>query len=103
MPTYPEPFPELPRYATAQHVADHLALFAQDGLPPFTTTEQIRAVLIGAAGAWVCGSAFYANFLPTFSQRISELIAAGAPIERSRCDRPNHHHRGQIGQYRWRP
>lgn len=50
---------------------------------------------------WVCGSHWYANFTPTFSQRISrDLKPRGYVIESRRCQRIEHSHRGTIHEYR---
>lgn len=62
---------------------------------------RIEAILRYSEGAWVCGSAFYENYLPTFSQRIGEMIRADAPIATGRCTNPEHEHEGNLAQYRW--
>ena len=63
--------------------------------------ERVSWVIETANGSWVCGSYFYGSFMPTFSQRISELVAEGRPIERGRCHDPNHNHNSSLGAYRW--
>jgi len=62
--------------------------------------EVIRDVLKKSRGGWVCGSYFYAEYMPTYSQRIGELIVQGYEIEREPCKNPDHKHRGSIRQYR---
>jgi hypothetical protein len=66
-----------------------------------TQSRAIRHVLRQRRGQWVCGTAFYASYIPTYSQRIGELVKDGDPIERGDCDNPNHAHSGAIAQYRW--
>ena len=66
-----------------------------------TQHERIRRVLEGHQAGWVCGQYFLTMFIPTYSQRIGEMVRAGAPIERSRCADPNHEHESEIGAYRW--
>jgi len=68
-----------------------------------TQHEKILAVLEYSRGAWVCGTAFMANYIPTYSQRIGEIIKQGGKIERGLCSNPGHKHKGTIGQYRWLP
>lgn len=72
---------------------------------PFTKVathpENIRRVLQYAPGVWVCGSAFYANFIPTYSQRIGKMRRDGDPIARGICSNPGHRHKGTLAQYRW--
>jgi len=65
-----------------------------------TQHEKILTVLEYSTGAWVCGTAFMSNYLPTYSQRIGEMVKAGADIERGFCTDPSHKHKGSIGQYR---
>lgn len=48
---------------------------------------------------WVCGSYWYANYTPTFSQRISlDIKPRGYVIESRVCAR--HEHKGTIHEYR---
>lgn len=65
--------------------------------------QKILGVIELADGAWVCGSYFYANYLPTFSQRISEFrTKEGLPISEGRpCTHPDHNHDSTIAEYRW--
>lgn len=62
---------------------------------------RIEAILRYSEGVWVCSSAFYGNYLPTFSQRIGEMIRAGAPILSAGCTNPTHKHDGNLAQYQW--
>lgn len=59
-----------------------------------TTSEQIVAALRDGPK---CGGYFYANYLPTFAQRISEMNAAGWVIASRLCT--DHEHRGTIHTY----
>lgn len=66
--------------------------------------ERIANILRLVEGHWVCGSAFLECMMPTYSQRISEMIREErTPIERGMCDNPNHRHRSRMGAYRWTP
>lgn len=48
---------------------------------------------------WVCGSYWYANYTPTFAQRIStDLKPRGYVIESRPCKR--HEHIGAIHEYK---
>mgnify|MGYP003395557006 CR=1 FL=1 len=62
-----------------------------------TYTERILSDL--AAGGWVCGSEWYAQMMPTFAQRISELNRDEPGRIESRVCR-EHRHRSTIHQYR---
>lgn len=59
-----------------------------------TTSQQIVEALREADR---CGGYFYANFLPTFAQRISELNRSGWVIASRVCT--EHEHRGTIHTY----
>jgi hypothetical protein len=78
------------------------AVAAHNELISAKATDQIRilSLLAGANGRWICASAFYAIYLPTFSQRIGELVKEGYAITRGRCDNPAHKHRSSMGAYR---
>ena len=53
------------------------------------------------ADGWVCGSEFLRSWIPTYSQRIGELVAQGVPIERGRCSGcQGVRHRSPLGRYR---
>ena len=58
--------------------------------------DAIAYVLDTAAGAWICGSAFLAAYLPTYAQRISELRKRGLDVESATCRHPDHNHRGGV-------
>lgn len=49
---------------------------------------------------WVCGTVFLSTYMPTYSQRIGELLVDGYPIERATCRDPAHEHSGGIAAYR---
>ncbi len=52
-----------------------------------------------ADGSWKCGSEWYADMMPTFAQRISELNAIEPErIESRVCSQ--HKHRSTIHEYR---
>lgn len=68
--------------------------------PKITQRVLIGRILTMAEGRWVCGSEFYANYMPTYSQRIGELVRGGAPIARAGCTNPEHRHEGNLAQYR---
>lgn len=64
-----------------------------------TSKERILSDLAG--GDWYCGSAWYANWLPTFSQRVSEMNAEHPGLIESRvCRNPEHQHKSSIHEYR---
>lgn len=65
-----------------------------------TAHRRILSILAVANGWWVCGSAFYAIYLPTYSQRIGELVKQGYAIERGRCTDPTHKHKSSMAAYR---
>jgi len=66
-----------------------------------TQKERVTYVLFFADGAWVCGEAFLGGYIPTYSQRVGDLIKEGFPIARSTCSNKLHHHDSSIGSYRW--
>lgn len=49
---------------------------------------------------WVCGTTFLSIYIPTYSQRIGELIVDGYGIERATCTDEHHKHSGGIAAYR---
>ena len=68
------------------------------------TQQRKILVLFGEnPNTWICGSGFLMGYLPTYSQRIGELIKDGVPIERQPCADPMHRHRSAVGSYRWLP
>lgn len=69
--------------------------------PAPSQIEKIEAALTYSKGSWVCGQSFLQAYIPTYSQRIGEMIVAGAPILRERCSHPGHNHRSSLGQYAW--
>lgn len=63
-----------------------------------TTAERILADLRAARPGSVCGSYWYANFTPTFAQRISiDIKPRGFLIESRICKK--HEHKGTIHEY----
>lgn len=83
-------------YMTNASVTDILAYRVGE-----TDKERIEHVLRIGDGLWVCGSAFLEAYMPTYSQRISEMRRAGLPIETGACRNEHHDHRSRIGAYRW--
>lgn len=64
-----------------------------------TQRERIEAAMVRTG--WICGSHFLRNYMPTYSQRIGEMVAIGLPIERGICSNPGHKHKAPVAQYRW--
>jgi len=63
---------------------------------------QIEKVLskLQINGTWICGTEFQKEFIPTYSQRISELRKKGWEIESDICNRTTHSHKGSVAMYR---
>ncbi len=62
-----------------------------------THTNRILSDL--ADGAWVCGSSWYSHYMPTYSQRISNLNhKQPGRIESRVCH--SHEHTSSIHEYR---
>lgn len=62
---------------------------------------RILHLLLRADGKWVCGSTFLDFYMPTYSQRISKLVAKGEGIESTPCDGScGHTHTGAVHAYR---
>lgn len=71
--------------------------FQRLSAPRLSHRDRILADL--ASGAWVCGAEWYAAYIPTFSQRISNINAdEPGRIESRPCTQ--HTHRGSIHEYR---
>lgn len=87
------------------HKANHVVIYhlymCEGEMLGYTQSRAIRHTLRKYTNEWICGTAFYAAYLPTYSQRIGELVKKGDPIERADCNNPNHSHTGTIAQYRW--
>ena len=86
---------------TPTHTSNERVVNTLTHTTDWTQHEQIRAALHQQPGAWVCGTAFLQAHIPTYSQRIGEMIANGDPIVRDRCTDPAHSHRSQMGAYKW--
>ena len=66
-----------------------------------TQHERILHLMTVYQGKWICGTALLFCHMPTYSQRIGEMVEAGAPIERQVCDNPEHRHESGVGSYRF--
>jgi hypothetical protein len=63
------------------------------------TWERILRDLRERQPDFVCGAEWYANYTPTFSQRISlDIKPRGYVIESRTCKR--HEHKGNVHEYR---
>ena len=49
---------------------------------------------------WVCGTSFQKMYIPTYSQRVADLIKKGHRIDRVSCDLDHHRHKGNVFMYR---
>lgn len=85
------------------YIENESAVLLLGALPRSKDKTRITAVLTIREGLWVCGSAFLEGHIPTYSQRISEMVRDGADIERGTCTNSRHTHRSKMGAYRWRP
>ena len=91
----------LEAYAAKRDVLDYLDLCERE-MPSYTQKRAITFTLLRQEGKWVCGSYFLTAFIPTYAQRISELVRKdGEPIESQECRNPAHRHRSTVHAYRW--
>ena len=47
----------------------------------------------------VCGTTFQKLFIPTYAQRVSDLVKKGHIIDRKKCDMGHHSHKGNVYMY----
>lgn len=66
---------------------------------PTPQVERVLSKLI-VNGGWICGVEFQKEFIPTYSQRITDLRKRGWNIESDVCDKTSHNHTGRVAMYR---
>lgn len=68
----------------------------------YSQYDTVRFILEQAEGFWVCGSLFYAHYMPSARNRISELREQHTIVSEP-CDSPVCHHRRlrNVARYRW--
>jgi len=75
--------------------------FQLDEIEKNKPSQEDRILSMLQLSAWVCGTSFLKEYMPTYSQRIAGLRKKGYDIKSEKCDNLQHTHSGNVAQYKW--